>query len=64
MDVVQEMYRNVTGRDMKYVDTHGGSLVSMDERIWNYPVGFHYGGGLVDMGSHVDLSDLDGAFES
>lgn len=60
----QEMYRTVAGRDVKYVDTHGGPLVSMDERTWFHPEGFDMGEGLVDARASLDLSYLDGVFES
>jgi hypothetical protein len=61
---VQEAYRKVAGRDVQYVDTQGGSLVSIDEMRWSYPEKFNYGDTLVDMRSELDLSYLDGVFES
>lgn len=60
---VQETYRNVAGRDVKYVETQGSSLVSMDEARETYPRGFDYGDGLIDIRSELDLSYLDGVFE-
>lgn len=61
---VEETYRKVAGPDVEYVDTHGGSLVSIDEWRWRHPEKFHYGDTLVDMRSQLDLSYLDGVFES
>lgn len=61
---VQEIYRSVVGRDVEYVDTKGGSLVSIDERIWRHPEGFNYGDSLIDARSDLDLSYLDGVFDS
>lgn len=58
-NAVQEIYRNIAGPDLKYVDTHGGRLVSMDERIWIHPEGFDYNGALQDMKAQLDLSYLD-----
>lgn len=60
---VQETYRKIAGPDAKYIDTKGGSLVSLDERKWAYPEPFDYEGDLVDMRSEIDLSYLDGVFE-
>lgn len=61
---VQEMYRSVAGRDVTYVDTKGGSLVSFDEKVRSFTAGFDYRDTLVDMRSHLDLSYLDDVFES
>lgn len=61
---VQEMYRNVAGHDVKYVNTQVGPLVSLDERRWSHPEGFDNGDTLVDMRFHLDLSYVDGVFES
>ncbi|MGN7780478.1 hypothetical protein ACTJJE_13270 [Mycolicibacterium sp. 22603] len=60
---VQETYRKVAGRGVQYIDTQGGSLVSIDEMRWRYPGNFDYGDALVDMRSQLDLSYLDGVFE-
>lgn len=61
---VQETYRKVAGRDAEYVETHGGSLVSLDDWRWHHPKMFDYGDTLVDVRSQLDLSYLDGVFES
>jgi hypothetical protein len=60
---VQEAYRKVAGQDVQYIDTRGGSLLSIDKRRWRYPDAFDYGETLVDMRSEIDLSYLDGVFE-
>ncbi|MFF7941505.1 hypothetical protein ACFZC5_17470 [Nocardia gamkensis] len=61
---VQETYRKVAGPDVEYVATHASSLVSMDEWRERPPATFDYGDTLVDMRSEIDLSYLDGVFES
>jgi hypothetical protein len=53
----------VAGQDVQYIDTRGGSLLSIDKRRWRYPDAFDYGETLVDMRSEIDLSYLDGVFE-
>ncbi|WP_458689027.1 hypothetical protein [Nocardia tengchongensis] len=61
---VQETYRKVAGPHVEYVDTHGSSLASVGERKWRHPEKFDYRDTLVDMRAELDLSYLDGIFES
>lgn len=63
-DALQETYRKVAGPDAKYVDTHGGPLVSIDKMKWRHPEVFDYKNALADVSSSLDLSYLDGVFES
>jgi hypothetical protein len=60
----QQTYRKVAGRDATYLDTKGEPLVAIDEMKWSYPEGFNYEDTLVDVRDQLDLSYLEGVFES